>query len=110
MNRINGTAQAFEYQIALAEFDLAQGNIPDAVHLLEQLASSATTRERAVAAQVKLADIHLNNKNFDAAEALATEILGKDNRNVDGLRLRASIRMQRGQLDNAGDRGRPSGT
>jgi len=43
----------------------------------------------------------LSRKDADAAEALVSDILRNDNRNVSGLKLRASIRMDRGQLDPA---------
>ena len=38
---------------------------------------------------------------ISAAEPLIADILGKDRRNTNGLRLRAAIRIERGQLDNA---------
>jgi tetratricopeptide (TPR) repeat protein len=99
--RINAGGQVFHYQIALAQFDFAQGHVTDSIQLLEKLADNADSREHALTAQAKLAEIHLSNKNFDAAEAVVTEILRKDNRNTDGLKLRASIRLQRGELDAA---------
>ena len=43
----------------------------------------------------------LSRKDTDAAEALVSDILRNDSRNVSGLKLRASIRMDRGQLDPA---------
>ena len=100
-DRIKAGAQAFKYQLALAEFDFAQGNVADSVKLLEGLAKNAPSPEDAVAAQVRLAQIQFNQKKFDSAEALVSKILSTDGRNMDGLRLRASIRMQQGQLDAA---------
>src|SRR5262245_55694311 len=99
--RINAGQQAFRYQIALAEFDFAQGNLADSIRLLETLASGARSRDDALAAQVKLAQIQLSRKNFGAAEALVADILRKDSHNIDGLKLRASIRMEHGQLESA---------
>src|SRR5262249_783582 len=99
VTRINAGGQVFPYQIALAEFDLAQGNVTDCIQLLEKLATSADSREHALVAQVKLAEIHLSRKNFDAAEALVAEILRKDDRNTGALKVRASIRLEHGQLD-----------
>ena len=100
-DRIKAGAQAFKYQLALADFDFAQGNVADSVKLLEGLAKNAPSPEDAVAAQVRLAQIQFNQKKFDSAEALVSKILSTDGRNMDGLRLRASIRMQQGQLDAA---------
>jgi tetratricopeptide (TPR) repeat protein len=87
--------------MALAEFDFAQGNITDSTQLLEKLASSADSREHALAAQVKLAEIRLSKKNFDAAETLVAEILRKDDRNFGGLKLRAALHLERGRVDAA---------
>jgi tetratricopeptide (TPR) repeat protein len=101
VNRINAGGQVFPYQMALAEFDFAQGDVTNGVQLLEKLAQSADNRANALAAQVKLAEIHLSRKKYDAAEALVTEILRKDNRNTSGLRLRAALRLEHGQLDAA---------
>ena len=115
LNRVKGTAaarqellerssagpEAFRYQIALAEFDMAQGNVNESIRLLESLANSANSREHALAAQTKLAEIYFSMKKLDAAETLLSEILRKDNRHIAGLKLRAALRMERGQFDAA---------
>jgi cellulose synthase operon protein C len=101
MARIKAGGQVFQYQIALAELDFAQGNAADSIQLLESLASKAGSSEDALAAQIKLAQIQFNQKKFDAAEALDSAILRKDSRNIDGLKLRALIHIERGQLDAA---------
>ena len=51
---------------------------------------------RLCAAQAKLAEMDLKRNKIDAAEALVAEILSKDSRNINGLKLRASIRIARG--------------
>jgi len=101
MARIDAGEQKFKYQLALAEFDFAQGNVTDSIQLLESLASSARSPEDMLAAQVKLAQIQFQQKKFDAAQALVSSILRKDNRNIDGLKLRAQIRLQQRQFDPA---------
>ena len=101
VTRINAGGEVFPYQMALTEFDLAQGDVTASIQLLEKLADSAISREHALTAKAKLAEIQLSRKNFDAAEQLVADILRKDGRNVSGLKLRASIRLQHGQLDAA---------
>jgi predicted Zn-dependent protease len=102
MARINaGGQQVGKYQLALAEFDFALGRVADSIHLLENLVSNARSPEDMLAAQVKLAQIQFREKKFDVAETLVSSILGKDNRNIDGLKLRASLRLQKGQRDAA---------
>ena len=101
VTRTRAGATAFEYQIALAEFDLAQGNIADGMQLLEKLASKSDSPKHTLAAEAKLAEVHLRKKDFDAVRALADGILRKDQRNLDGLKLRALVRLEQGQLDAA---------
>jgi tetratricopeptide (TPR) repeat protein len=101
VNRISAGGEVFPDQIALAQFDFAQGNIADSIQLLDKLANRADSREHALVAQVKLAEVYLSRKNFDEAEALASKILRQDSRNTDGLRLRAVTALQRGRLDAA---------
>ena len=99
--RINDGGEVFPYQMALADFDFAQGNVTDSFKSLETLASKASSPEHALTAKIRLAEMKLSRKDIGAAEALVSEILHGDRRNVSGLKLRASIRMERGQLDPA---------
>jgi cellulose synthase operon protein C len=99
--RINAGGEVFQYQIALAEFDVAQGNVADSIQLLENLISGARSREDALAAQVKLAQLQFTRRKLDVAEALVSDIMRKDSRNIGGLKLRALLHMEGGQLDAA---------
>lgn len=101
LSRINAGGEVFRYQIALAEFDFAQGNATDSIQLLESLIKNARSRDDALAAQNKLAQVQFSRKNFDAAEALVSEILRKDSNNIDGLRIRASIHLERKRFEAA---------
>ena len=99
--RIKAGGQTSAYQIALAEFDFAQGNVKDSFSLLKNLGSSTDSRETALAAKVKLAELYFGTKKFDEAEVLVSQILREDSRNTGGLKLRAEILMEHGQLDAA---------
>jgi predicted Zn-dependent protease len=99
--RIGAGGDVFTYQLALAEFDFTQGNYADSFKLLTGLANDASSPEHAMAAKVKLAEFDLDRKNVDAAETLVSDILSSDSRNIDGLRLRALIHMDRDQLEPA---------
>jgi tetratricopeptide (TPR) repeat protein len=99
--RIKAGGDVFDYQIALAELDFAQNNMTDAAQVLQDLAKSASTPDRKLAAQNKLAEFYVSKANYAAAEPLIGEILEKDRRNTTGLRLRAAIRIERGQFDSA---------
>ena len=99
--RIGDGGEVFPYQIALAEMDYAEGKLTDARQLLEKLIGSASSPERVRQASIALAKLYLDQRNFDQAERLATDILGKDPHDVSALKLRASIRLERAQFDAA---------
>ncbi|WP_213773870.1 tetratricopeptide repeat protein [Bradyrhizobium sp. dw_78] len=99
--RIKGGGDVFDYQIALAEVNFADGDLSQAAQQLQDLANGAMAPERKVAAQARLAEMYVNKGNMAAAEPLIAEILQKDRRNTTGLRLRAAIAIQKEQFDSA---------
>jgi len=99
--RIKAGGDVFDYQIALAELDFAQNKLDDATQMLKGLSNSASTPDKKLLAQVKLAEMYVSKGNTSAAEPLISEILEKDRRNTGALRLRASINIDKGQLDAA---------
>ena len=100
-SRAKAGGDVFPFQMALADLDLAQGNSEDAVKLIKSLANGAGSRENAITAQTKLAQILVDRKKFEEAETVISDVLRKDRRNTGALKLRASIRMERGQLEAA---------
>ena len=80
---------------------MRKGKADDSIKLLEQLIAGAGSTEDTLTAKNTLAEIYLSRNNVAAAEPLVTEILRADGRNTTGLRLRASIRLDRGQIDDA---------
>jgi len=98
--RINAGGDVFPYQLALAEFDYGQGKIDDSFNLLKTLGNSDSSTQ-AVTAKIMLAELNLRQKNVESAEKIVNDILSSDQRNVDALKLRASIRLDRGQVDEA---------
>ena len=99
--RIKAGGDVFDYQMMLIDLDFASAKSAEASDLLQNLAGSANTPDRKLAAQVKLAESFVRKTNFSAAEPIIAEILQQDRRNVGALRLRAAIRIDQGQLDNA---------
>jgi pentatricopeptide repeat protein len=99
--RIKAGGDVFDYQIALAQLEARQGKVEDAVQLLQMIAKAATTPARKAAAQLNIAEIYLAKGNLAAAEPVITEILSADRRNVGALQLRASIKIDRGDIDGA---------
>ena len=99
--RIKAGGDTFDYQMALAEVIFAGGDAAQATRQLQTLAKTASTPERKVTAQAKLAEILVAKGETASAEPLIAEILQKDRRNLTGLRLRAAIAIQKGQFDSA---------
>src|SRR5712664_125201 len=99
--RIKAGGDVFDYQIALAELDFAEGNLTAAAQSLQSLAGTATAPDRKLLAQTKLAEMYVNKGNTAAAEPIIADILQKDRRNTIGLRLRAAIKIDQGQFDSA---------
>jgi cellulose synthase operon protein C len=99
--RIKAGGDVFDYQIALAELDFAEGSLAPATESLQKLSSAATAPDRKLLAQTKLAEMYLSKGNTVAAEPIIADILQKDRRNTVGLRLRAAIKIDQGQIDGA---------
>ena len=99
--RINAGGQVFPYQIELAKFDFEHDRAADGINLLKQLIDSSKSTADALAARITLAKLYMSKNDIAAAEPLVTEILSADSRNIEGLGLRASIRLARGQVDDA---------
>ena len=98
---INAGGDTFAYQIALARFNVGQGNVADAVASLKKLIGDTSSPDHVLAAQINLAELYLAQKQTDAADPIVSDILKKDDRNTSGLKLRAAIRLNRDQLDGA---------
>jgi tetratricopeptide (TPR) repeat protein len=99
--RINAGGEVFPYQIALADMDIAEGKPTDGRHLLEDLVSAESSPEHVRIAKIDLAQSYLAERNFDPAETLATDVLRGDPNNASALKLRASVHLERAQLDAA---------
>lgn len=98
---ISSGEDAFPYQMALADMDQAEGKPKDAQLLLERLIGSETSPEHVRTAKIALAQIYLNDRKFELAEKLATDVLGDEPNKVSALKLRASIHLERAELDAA---------
>ena len=57
--RINAGGEIFPYQIALADFDFSQGNFAEAEQQIQNLVSHSSSKEQILAAQIKLAEMAL---------------------------------------------------
>ena len=90
-----------DYKIALAEFDFAQKRPDEAKSSLQTIIAKSEPAEDVRRAQLSLARIHLALKEADQASKLIADVLDGDAKNVDALALRASIRIDANDIDNA---------
>jgi tetratricopeptide (TPR) repeat protein len=100
-NRIKGGGDVFDYQVALADLDFAEGNFDASAQSLKTLIETASSPERKLMAQSKLAEMYVNRGNFAAADPLVTEMLQKDGHNIVGLRLRAAAKIEKKDFEGA---------
>jgi tetratricopeptide (TPR) repeat protein len=96
-----GGSNVFAYQIADADLDFALGKTDEATQALKTLISNLKEPSEILQARTHLAEMYLARKNVAAGEAIVNDILQTDGRSTDGLRLRATIRIDRGQLEEA---------
>lgn len=98
---IKAGGDVFPYQIALAQLDFTAGHFSDSVVLLQNLIKNDSAPNNVIVSQLQLAQMYLAKEQVDAAESLVSDVLHKDARNTTGLKLRASIAMDRGKLEDA---------
>ena len=92
----------FTYQLALAQLKFSQGDFAGSVALLVELIKDpSASPDHVVTAKLQLAQMYLAKGRTDEADALVSAILKNDARNIAGLKLRASIEMNGGKLENA---------
>lgn len=99
--RIQAGGDIFGYQMLLANLYVAQNQQDRGVEILERVIKEDAAPNNVLAAKIRLAELKLGNRKLDAASALVAEILEKDARNGDALRLRASIAMEKEQYEPA---------
>jgi cellulose synthase operon protein C len=93
--------RGFDYEIALADLDVAQNKFDDATERLKSLAAGTESLDKKLAAKVKLAELYLSRSDKASAEPLIGDVLTQDNKNAGALRLRAALRIEKGDVDNA---------
>jgi tetratricopeptide (TPR) repeat protein len=100
-SHIKAGGDVFPFQMAMADIDVSTGKFDDGAQLLNKLINSPISLTNQNAARAKLAALQISRKNIPAAQTLIAKILSTDSSNVDALRLRASIRIDQGQLNDA---------
>lgn len=98
---IKAGGKVFPFEMALVDLEVTQRKVDEAVRLLEKMIAGGNTPEDTIVARVKLAELHAGRREYDKAEALIGEVIRADSRNVNALRIRGAIKLEKGQIDEA---------
>ncbi len=93
--------QKIDYSLALAEFDFGQGEIDDAKAQLKAIIDKGEPEEDIRRSRILLARMHLSQKEVETASKLIADVLAADEKNADALALRAAIRLDANDTENA---------
>lgn len=100
-SRLKKSADPFPYQIAAAELDIATGHGEAAETQLKGLITDSKARDQIETAQLRLAQYYVATKRMAQADALIGDVLRSDAGNGPARRMRASILMDQGQVEEA---------
>jgi cellulose synthase operon protein C len=98
--RIKTGGDVFPLQVALAKLDYNDGETAESFELLNQLGNAASPQESATA-KITLAELNLLQHNEEAANKIIAEVLSSDSRNIDALKLRASLHIDHNEFEPA---------
>lgn len=99
--RIKQGGEVFRFQLVLARLEFAAGERKQAVERVSALIKQEKESKNAITARVQLARFHLISKEYDQLSKRIEEVLTLDGKNIDGLVLRASLKIEKGQYDPA---------
>jgi tetratricopeptide (TPR) repeat protein len=98
---IDRGGNVFPLELALADVLLADGDIPAAIEILQQQSEVAPDAEQRTTARIQLARVFAADGQMAKALELVDAVLGEDARNVGALAVRASIRLNNDEVENA---------
>jgi cellulose synthase operon protein C len=92
----------FGFQLAAAELEFQLGEQPKAVQEVNKLLIAPGVQpDQKARGRLALARMHAARRDYASAETVLSEILKEDRRNVDALELRATVQMERANLQGA---------
>lgn len=98
---IKENPESIDYRLSLALFDAANKNNDGALATLEKIVSEDKVAENVHKAKVMMARILLRTGQVDRATTLVEQVIAADSKNVDGLELRASLKLRNNDVDGA---------
>lgn len=91
--RQDAGGNAFTFRVALGQMKFALGQQGEAIELMQSVLSETDQEEQKNQARIVLATMLIQNGDNAEATSLVDEVLGEDDKNVDALRLRATIKL-----------------
>lgn len=91
----------FRYQFASAQILGTQGKSAEARDVLSKISKNSEDKDSRLAAKARIGEIFMQEKDQNKALSIIEEVLTEDNRHIKALMLRASIRIDGRQLDDA---------
>ena len=89
------------FKLASAKLDYSVGNFEAAKSTLDAIVGKVEPAEDVKNAQILLASMYSDKKDYVLAGAIIDNILSGDAKNVEGLTLKANIKLETGKLDGA---------
>lgn len=93
--------QVVTYQLALAQMDYSEKRSDAAIAAVEAIIAKGEPKEDVQRAQLLLADFHNRLGKKDEAAALIATVLEGDAKNADALAMRAAMRLEANDVENA---------
>ncbi|MEM7621131.1 MAG: tetratricopeptide repeat protein [Pseudomonadota bacterium] len=91
----------FQYQIALVQLLLKNNHFEKAEQNLQNIIKNQDNLKNTLSAQNYLAELYLARKQIDEANKIVTDTINRDKRNVHALTLRASLFLEKKQIEDA---------
>jgi cellulose synthase operon protein C len=98
---IDAGNNASAYKVALAQLYFELGRNDDSISILKEVIAKEGMNDVGIATRLDLSGKLILLRKLDEAEVLVSEALANDARNVEGLRQRAAISIERGKLEAA---------
>ena len=102
-SRDEASSGSFSLQLALAQMMFSANQQTEAIKLMQTLVAETDDQGSRNAARNLLGSMFAQTAQWDLAENQLDEVLGGDPKNVEALRLRASLKMQEKNFEGAVD-------
>lgn len=101
--RERGGESAFAIRMVIGQLQFDAGQQVEAMTSLRSIITNEVNSANRNSARIQLARMAASQKDWTAAETIVNTVLEDDSKSVEALRIRASVRLMRGETDKAID-------